>query len=258
MGTESHCYIILFTVIIALLLFPYEVESRASRRRRMTFTSRRRSSSSSSSSSSSTARNRPKIYSHTPMKATSYGSPIIRKQAKSRSSFTRGLIGGAVAYYALSRAPLYSGRYPLFSRSYVDIPENRAVRLWREETTVTDHYGEKCVNTSIVPRFDYSSSDDKYLNNSFTTIDYQNSRDSGSKNFTLDASRSGENVTVTSKNDYIKPIIPRTNCTRITVTTTFTLIEMYETNPNGCGVVKGSFTVVFVISILLAEITRRR
>lgn len=259
MGAIKYHHLLLFTVVIILLFSSCDVDgasrrkSSSSSRRRATVTSRRRSSS----GSRSTVQNRPKIYSYTPMKATSYGSPIIRQQAKPRSSFNRGLIGGAVAYYALSRAPLYRGNYPLFYRSHVHIPDNRAIRLWREELVITNSYGERCLNTSKVSGYNYSSTEDKHFNSSRITVDYGHNKISGSENITLDASRKGDNITVTSQSEYNEPVIPRTNCTRVTVTTTFTMVEMYETNPNGCGVVKGSFTAVFMICLML-ELIRRR
>ena len=87
-------------------------------------------------------------------------------------------------------------------------------------------------------------------------MDYGNSKDAGSKSVTLDASRRGRNMIITSESDYSQPIIPGTNCTRVTVTTTATLIEMYDTNSNGAGAVKGSVAVAFLIPLLM-ELVRR-
>ena len=243
-----------------LLVTSCEVDAAGSRRPRIS-TSRRRFSSKPKGSGSSIP-SAPKIYPYTPIKATNYSSPIIRKQATSRSSFNRVLIGSAATYFLLSRAPMYRGRYPLFYRSHVHIPDNRAVRVWREQTIVTDSYGETCYDTTVVGvgsgQYEYSSSDDKYLNKSRITVDYGNSKDEGSENITLDASRIGNNVTITSENDYSRPIIPGTNCTRVIVTTTATLIEMYDTNPNGSGEVQGSIAAAFLIPLLLEALRRWR
>lgn len=252
----KYRYLLPFVAAIILLVYSCEVDASRTRtgsRRRAVSTSRRRSSSKGSGSSGAKP---PKIYPYTPMNVRTYGSPIIRKQARSRSSFNRVLIGSAATYFVLSRAPMYHGHYPMFYRSYVRIPDNRAVRVWKEETRVTDSYGETCFNTVRVSGYNYTSSNDNYLNKSRITVDYGNSNNTGSENVTLDASRSGDNVTITSVNDYSKPIIPGTNCTRVTVTTTVTLIEMYETNPNGSGGVQGSVAAAFLLPLLL-ELMRR-
>ncbi|KAJ7376330.1 hypothetical protein OS493_035474 [Desmophyllum pertusum] len=57
------------------------------------------------------------------------------------SAFNRVVVGYLVYRYAFSSAPVYRHGYPMY-RSYVSIPENRAVRVSFEEEKLLDEQRE--------------------------------------------------------------------------------------------------------------------
>ena len=108
---------------------------RTSSRRRSSLSTSRRRSTSRGRSSSSGGSVVLKITKYTPIKPTTFRSPVIRSQAKigSRAKLFTGAVAGYLVFrYALGDAPVYRGGFLVYG-SYVSIPENRAVRVSFEE-----------------------------------------------------------------------------------------------------------------------------
>ena len=187
---------------------------------------------------SSSRSSKSRVYPSTPIVAKSYRSPVIKSQAKvgSSSKFKRSLVGSSVTYNVLGHAPVYRGYYPVFYRSRVHIPHNRALRIRSREVILTDTHGEKCVSPTDFPSgYNYSSTNNKYLSGTRITVQYQNSTETAGENITLEAFRKGESINVTSKSEFNHSVIPATNCTRVTVVVSATVVEMYATNPGADG-----------------------
>ena len=235
---------------LALIVSCYDVDASYRRRRR----SRRRSSASA-----------PRIHPHSLMKVTTFRSSIIKSQAMNGfpSNFERVLIGSATTYSDPKRAPVYRGLYPMFYKSFINIPNRRAIRLQKREVRVTDVSGGHCADVNRFKGYEYFSSNDEYLETSQTTVDYGNTKEKGGGGITLDATRSGADITMKSESNFSKPVIAGTTCTRVVVTITATIVKMYETNPYasgaggaGPGAVQGSVVVAFLI-LLLLELQKR-
>ena len=218
--------------------------------------SRSRSSRGSSSSSSS----RPRISPNTPIVAKTYKSPIIKSQATvgSSSGFKRGLIGSAITYNVLARAPVYRGYYPIFYRSRVHILDNRAIRIKSRDVKLTDTNGENCFKSTDFPSgYDYSSTNDVYLNSTKISVKYENRKETAGENITLKVLGAAENVNITSKSEFDRAVIPETNCTRVTVALSATVVEMYLTNPAaGSAALHATLSYIFLLA-LHVELMRR-
>lgn len=267
---NSRC-LVLYLLAIAMVLFvvlTFEGTAVAFRGRGGGRGGGRGSSRSSSRSRSSrtrissSRRSGPRIYPNTPIAAKSYSSPVIRNQAKQGfpSKYNRALVGSLVTYNVLARAPVYRGYYPMFYRSTVYIPQNRALRIRSREVILKDIHGQKCVDsTNFLSGYNYSSSNDKYLNGTKITVKYQNSNESAGENVTLEAFRKGENISVISNSEFSRSVITSTNCTRVTVVVSATVVEMYSANPDADGTASLQGAVhVYVAALLSLLLLRTR
>lgn len=216
------------------------------------------SSRSRSSGGSNTAYKTPKVTKSTPIKATSVHSPVIATQARkgSRSStFTKVFVGYMIARYALSGAPVYKYGYPMY-RSYVTIPENRAVRLTYEERKLLDADGNLCVNeTRKEANQTLLEGIDEHLVELNTTIVYKKTgeikRFEGiNKTVSLEDIKE-EEFTLVSNARYNMTIVNGTNCTQIEKKVEGTMVVMYQTNPNNAGIIYISYKLLLAGIALL-------
>lgn len=235
---ERHCTVLtlakmrlataVFLVLLITLVMVVLSEARGGGSRG----SRSRSSGSSS---------KPKITKYTPIKATSVRSPVIRSQAKQglrSSTFKRAVVGYLVYRYAFSNAPVYRHGYPMY-RSYVSIPEDRAVRVSYEEDKLLDDEGELCLGAdSLKESQTLEDGIDERLAELSTTVKYSDGRKiqrGGVDNTVSLEDIKDKDFEVTCRARYNTSIVTGTNCTQVEKTVKGTMVTMYETNPNGAS-----------------------
>lgn len=243
---KLHKIVLLCILILVLIAMDFS-EARGRSGGRSGSSSRSRGSSrnsggssrSRSSRGSNTAYKAKKVTKYTPIKATSARSPVIGTQATKglrSSTFTKVFVGYMLARYAFGSAPVYRYGYPMY-RSYVTIPENRAVRLTFEERKLLDADGNLCVNkTRKEEEQTLLEGIDEHLVELNTAIVY---KETGKvKRFEgIDKTVSLEDIekedfALMSNARYNMTIVNGTNCTQIEKKVNGTMVAMYQTNPN--------------------------
>ena len=122
-------------------------------------------------------------------------------------------------------------------RSYVSIPEDRAVRLSYEEEKLLDDDGELCLGESTASRSLKEGIDDNLVELN-TTVKYSDGRMLklfGANNTVSLEDIKDEEFEVTSRARYNTSIVAGTTCTQVEKTVKGTMVTMYETNPNGAS-----------------------
>lgn len=223
--------LILLLFITVLLVVLSEARGRGGSR-----SGGRRSSSSRRSGGSSS---KPKITKNTPITATTVRSPVIVRQTTlgSRPSSFKRIVAGYILYrYALSTAPVYRSGYPM-DRSYVQIPNKRAVRVNVEEEQLLDSNGGLCLGQSS-QNYTLRVGIDDNLVELKTTVTYM--RTGVTKTYYNDTVSlediNEQNFKVISRARYNTTIVVGTSCTQVEKSVEGTMVTLYETNPN-----KGSF-----------------
>lgn len=259
---KLHKIVLLCILILVLIAMDFS-EARGRGGGRSGSSSRSRGSSRNSGGSSRSRSSRgsntaKKVTKYTPIKATSARSPVIVTQATkgSRSrTFTKVFVGYMIARYAFGSAPVYRYGYPMY-RSYVTIPENRAVRLASEERKLLDADGNLCVNkTRKEEEQTLLEGIDEHLVELNTTIVY---KETGKvKRFEgIDKTVSLEDIekedfALMSNARYNMTIVNGTNCTQIEKKVKGTMVAMYQTNPNNAGMLYISYKLLLAGIALL-------
>lgn len=260
---KLHKIVLLCILILVLIAMDFSEArgrggGRSSSSSRSKGSSRNRGGSSRSSGGSNTAYKAKKVTKYTPIKATSARSPVIVTQAKKgwrSSTFTKVFVGYMIARYAFGSAPVYRYGYPMY-RSYVTIPENRAVRLASEERKLLDADGNLCVNkTRKEEEQTLLEGIDEHLVELNTTIVY---KETGKvKRFEgIDKTVSLEDIekedfALMSNARYNMTIVNGTNCTQIEKKVKGTMVAMYQTNPNNAGMLYISYKLLLAGIALL-------
>ena len=194
---------------------------------------RGRSRSRSSSRSRSTPTH--KITKYTPIKAITVRSPVIVSQTKigSRSSAYKKVLVGYVVYrYALSYAPVYRSGYPMY-RSYLTIPDKRAVRVTYEEESLVNDGGQRCLADSSTQQT-LREGIDRNLVELNTTVKYKKTGET--KKYYGDIISlediNEQDFEVTTRARYNTTIVEGRSCTQVEKKVQGTMITLYETNPN--------------------------
>lgn len=245
---------ILTVLFIAIVVVELSEGATKSRRRSSSSGTRRRSSSSSSRRRSSStpkgSNSKTKITKYTPIKPETVRSPVIVRQTKlgSRSStFKKVVVGYLVYRYVLSNAPVYRQGYPMY-RKYVSIPENRAVRLSYEEEKLMDARGKLCLGDSAKNQTLQEGIDDNLVELN-TTIKYKKTGKTlklyGIINTVSLEDVKDQDFEVTSRARYNVSIVAGTNCSQVEKRIQGTMVEMYETNPNGARAVQINYKLLF-------------
>lgn len=184
----------------------------------------------------------PKITKFTPIKDTSVKSPVIVRQTKigSRSSLFTGFVAGYLVHrYILSNAPVYRRGFPMYG-TYVSVPEARAVRLSSEEERLLDSSGKLCLGYSSRKRSLRQGIDGNLveLNTTVTYKDSGNVTNFYGVNNTVSLEDIKEkNFEVKTRARYNVTIVYNSDCTQIEKTVEGTMVQLYETNPNGASTV---------------------
>ena len=200
---------------------------------------------------------KPKITKTTPIKATKFSSPVIKSQAKlgSRTQlFTKFAAGYLFTRYLLSGAPVYRGGFPVYG-SYVSIPEKRAVRLTSERVSLLDSNGRLCLAQSSRRR-SLREGIENSLIEVRTTVKYQGSlKDdktfTGIKNTAPLKDVKDKTFTVTSRARYRIPVVENTQCTQVEKQVSGTMIQLYEYNPNGAGLISIDLRLIFASIVVI-------
>ncbi len=122
-------------------------------------------------------------------------------------------------------------------RSYVSIPEYRAVRLSYEEEKLLDDNGNLCLGKSNETRTLEEEIDDDLVELN-TTVKYSDGRMikvHGVNNTVSLEDIKDEDFEVTSRARFNASIVAGTTCTQVETTMKGTMVTMYETNPNGAN-----------------------
>lgn len=219
--------------------------------------SRSRSGSRSKSKSSGSS-SKPKVTKYTPIKATTSRSPVIVRQTKlgSRSNtFTKAVVGYVVLRHAFATAPVYRHGYPMY-RSYVTIPDERAVRVTYEEEKLLGANGSLCLGLSsqnYTMREGIGEEDLVELN---TTVKYKKTgltKMFHGDTISLEDIKEQE-FEVTTRARYNTTIINGTSCTQVEKIVQGTMITMYETNPNTASTAHINNKLIATIIALFAVI----
>ena len=242
---------VLFLVLLVILLM-VELSQSARARGGSRGSSRNRSRTRSSSGSSS----KPKITKYTPIPTTSVRSPVIVKQTQPglrSGTFKKVVAAYLVHRYVFSSAPVYRSGYPLY-RSYVAIPENRAVRLSHDEEKLLDVQGELCLGKMAGNRTLEEEIDDNLIELN-TTVKY-------SDEIVVKLHEANTTISLKDVKDqdfeisnlarYNTSIVAGTNCTQVEMTVRGTMVTMYETNPNGASLSKINNKLLPVVFSLFA------
>ena len=221
--------------------------------------SRTRSGSSSKSNSGSKSGSASKVTKYTPIKATTVRSPVIVSQARTGSrsnTFKKVMVAYVVYRYTLSTAPVYRGGYSMH-RSYVTIPDERAVRINYEEEKLLDSEGNLCLGQSSVTQTlrEGIEEDLAELN---TTVKYNKTGETQTyygNTISLEDIKE-QDFEVTSRARYNTTIVQGTNCTQVEKNVQGTMVAMYETNPDTASslyINKKLLIALFVIIHLYVE-----
>ncbi|XP_022800962.1 uncharacterized protein LOC111338712 [Stylophora pistillata] len=230
-----------------------ETRGRSGRGRSGGFKSSRSRKTSHSSSWSSS---KPKITKYTPIKATSVRSPVIVSQTKlgSRSStFKKVVFAYAVHRYTFNNAPVYRQGYPLY-RSYVFIPEEKAVRVTYERERLLDDEGKLCLD-SLARNQSMKEGVADNLVDLKTTVKYKNCETKtlhGINNTVSLEDIKDQDFEVVSLARYNISIVTGTTCKQVEKIVEGTMVTLYETNPNGSSQLNISKNILsFVITLFL-------
>ena len=221
--------------------------------------SRSRSGSRSKSRSSGSS-SKPKVTKYTPIKATTSRSPVIVRQTKvgSRSNtFTKVVVGYVVLRHAFATAPVYRRGYPMY-RSYVTIPDERAIRVTYEEEKLLGANGSLCLGQSLhaqnyTMREGIGEEDLVELN---TTVKYKKTgltKMFHGDTISLEDIKEQE-FEVTTRARYNTTIINGTSCMQVEKIVQGTMITMYETNPNTASTAHINNKLIATIIALFAVI----
>ena len=246
---------VLFLVLLVILMMVELSQSARGGRGGSRGGSRGRSRNRSRTRSSSGSSSKPKITKYTPIPVTSTRSPVIVKQTQlglRSGTYKKVVAAYLVDRYVFSSAPVYRSGYPLY-RSYVAIPENRAVRLSHEEEKLLDDQGELCLG-KLAGNRTLEEIDDNLIELN-TTVKYRD--EIVVKLHEADSTISLKDVKdhdfeISNLARYNISIVAGTNCTQVEMTVRGTMVTMYETNPNGASLSKINNKLLPVVFSLFA------
>ena len=218
----------------------------------------RSGSSSRSYSRFSGSSSKPKVTKYTPIKATTSRSPVIVGQTKlgSRSNtLTKAVVGYVVLRYAFATAPVYRRGYPMY-RSYVTIPEERAIRVTYEEEKLLNANGSLCLGNLTQKHTLREGIGEEDLVELNTTVKYKETgltKTYHGNTISLEDIKEQE-FEVTTRARYNTTIINGTSCTQVEKIVQGTMITMYETNPNTASTAHINNKLIATIIALFAVI----
>lgn len=137
-------------------------------------------------------------------------------------------------------------------RSYVAIPEDRAVRISKEEQDLRDADGFLCL---ILGNHTLAEGIDDDLLELNTTVIYSDGRTvttQGIDNTVSLEDIDKQNFEVTSVARYNTSIVDETDCTQIASSIEGTMVTMYETNPDGAGQLQINNKLLSAVIALIA------
>ena len=141
-------YLITCSLVILVVVLLLDVTDARGGRGEGTSRSGRRSWAGSRGRSRTTLR---RITKNTPIKPTTFRTPVIYSQTKilSRSKLFTKVVTGSyiITRYVLAKAPVYRVGFPVHG-IYVSIPKQRAVRLSSETVRLLDSTGSLCLGLS--------------------------------------------------------------------------------------------------------------
>lgn len=140
-------------------------------------------------------------------------------------------------------------------RSYVSIPEKRAVRVTFEEEALLDAEGNLCQGKSVITQ-PLRERIDESLVELKTTVKYKKTGETQTySNDTISLKDIKEqDFEVTSRARYNTTIVEGTNCTQVEKKVQGTMITLYETNPNTGSLFYMNNMVLAIVIALFAVI----
>ena len=176
---------------------------------------------------------------YTPIEPTTFSSPVIVNQTilgLRSQTYKKDVESYRVDNHALNSAPVYRQGYAMY-RTYVSIPDDRAVRLSKEEERLLDTAGKLCLGLSEGIQTLTEGIDDDLLELA-TTVKYSNGTTltkQGIDNTVSVGDINEQDFEVTSVARYNTSIVNGTTCIQVESGIEGTMVTMYETNPDGAG-----------------------
>ena len=180
---------------------------------------------------------KPRITKNTPIKPTTFRTPVIYSQTKilSRSKlFTKVETGSyIVTRYQLATAPVYRVGFPVHG-IYVSVPAQRAVRVSSETERLLDSTGSLCLGRSYQFHTLKQGIERSLIELNATVKYYDGKKETVfGVNKTVSLKDIKENnFSVITRAQYSVSVVENTKCTQVEEQVNGTMIQLFQFNPN--------------------------
>ena len=234
-------YLITFLLVILVVVLLLDVTDARGGRGGGNSRSGRRSWAGSRGRSRRTLRRtsslKPRITKNTPIKPTTFRTPVIYGQTKilSRSKlFTKVETGSyIVTRYQLATAPVYRVGFPVHG-IYVSVPAQRAVRLSSETERLLDSTGSLCLGRSYQFHTLKQGIERSLIELNAIVKYYDGKKETVfGVNKTISLKDIKENsFSVITRAQYNVSVVENTKCTQVEEQVNGTMIQLFQFNPN--------------------------
>lgn len=180
---------------------------------------------------------KPRITKNTPIKPTTFRTPVIYSQTTilSRSKLFTKVEAGSyiVTRYVLATAPVYRVGFPVHG-IYVSVPAQRAVRVSSETERLLDSTGSLCLGLSY-QFHTLKQGIERSLIELNATVKYYD----GKKETVFGVNKTvslkdikGNNFSVITRAQYNVSVVENTKCTQVEEQVNGTMIQLFQFNPN--------------------------
>ena len=233
-------YPITFSLVILVVVLLLDVTDARGGRGGGTNRSGRRSWAGSRGRSRTTLRRtsplKPRITKNTPIKPTTFRTPVIYSQTKilSRSKLFTKVVTGSyiITRYVLAKAPVYRVGFPMHG-IYVSVPAQRAVRLSSETVRLLDSTGSLCLGLSS-QFYTLKQGIERSLIELNATVKYYD----GKKETVFGVNKTvslkdikENNFSVITRAQYNVSVVENTKCTQVEEQINGTMIQLFQFNP---------------------------
>ena len=180
---------------------------------------------------------KPRITKNTPIKPTTFRTPVIYSQTKilSRSKlFTKVETGSyIVTRYLLATAPVYRVGFPVHG-IYVSVPAQRAVRVSSETERLLDSTGSLCLGLPYQFHTLKQGIERSLIELNATVKYYDGKKETVfGVNKTVSLKDIKENnFSVITRAQYNVSVVENTKCTQVEEQVNGTMIQLFQFNPN--------------------------
>ena len=180
---------------------------------------------------------KPRITKNTPIKPTTFRTPVIYSQTKilSRSKLFTKVEAGSyiVTRYVLATAPVYRVGFPVHG-IYVSVPAQRAVRVSSETERLLDSTGSLCLGRSYQFHTLKQGIERSLIELNATVKYYDGKKETVfGVNKTVSLKDIKENnFSVITRAQYSVSVVENTKCTQVEEQVNGTMIQLFQFNPN--------------------------